>query len=631
MCGICGIVDYNRNIEAGEDILRRMATTMVHRGPDDEGFYINKKTDPYIMLGHRRLKIIDLSSSGHQPMSNEDDSIWLVFNGEIYNFKDVRTELEKRGHKFKSSTDSEVIIHLYEDYGNNCVNFLRGMFAFALWDIKQKIMLLARDRVGKKPLVYFYSNGVFCFASEFSSLLASGLLKKEINYDAINYYLTFGYIPAPLTIYKDVFKLSPAHRLILQDRKINLERYWQLDYSKKNNISEEEATEEILRLLQEAIKIRLYSDVPLGVFLSGGIDSSTIVALMSQIAERKVKTFSIGFEESDYNELRYARNIAKRFDTEHHEFIVKANALEILPLLVERYGEPYADSSCIPTYYVAQQTKQYVTVALNGDGGDELFAGYERYQAMLFAETYQKFPKIIRNIISAIFQHLPDSVRPKSRLRNIKRLFEVINLPTQQRYLRWVGIFDSNLKYSLYTEDFKNKLSRKDEVSWLIPYLSESNSLNMIDRLLMTDTSTYLPNDLLVKADIACMSNSLEARSPFLDHRLVEFVAGLPAEYKMKNFIKKYLLKKIIKNIVPKENIYRRKMGFGMPVGDWFRNELRIFLYETLFSKSASMERYFRTDIIKNMFDRHVERQADYTFQLWTLLMFELWHKRFID
>ncbi len=348
MCGICGIVNYRKDSIVGEAAISNMCMELKHRGPDDGGVYLSKGS-PSVGLGHRRLSIIDLSQAGHQPMGNEDGSVWLVFNGEIYNYRYLRDELKKQGHIFKSDSDTEVMIHLYETYGEECISRLRGMFAFAIWDEKKKTLFLGRDRVGKKPLLYYRSGNAFCFASEFSSILASGLIDKETDLKAVNYYLTFGYIPAPFSIYKGVFKLPPAHMLILKDGDIRLKRYWRLDYSGKIKISEQEASEEVLRLLKEAVKIRLYSDVPLGAFLSGGIDSSTVVGLMSQVSDSRVKTFSIGFEESDYSELKYARAIAERFGTEHHEFIVKPNAIEILPTLVERYGEPYADSSCIPT------------------------------------------------------------------------------------------------------------------------------------------------------------------------------------------------------------------------------------------------------------------------------------------
>src|SRR3989338_445270 len=397
MCGICGIINYKKNIDGLEGTIKNMCDKMIHRGPDDEGIYINshevnpRQSRPWVGLGHRRLKVIDLSSAGHQPMSNEGGTIWIVFNGEIYNYEQLREDLKKKGHQLKSNTDAEVILHLYEDFAQDCLFYLRGMFAFAIWDERQDKLFLARDRIGKKPLLYYHDGQHFCFASEFSALLASNLINKDVNYEAIGNYLTFGYVPAPQTIYKKVFKILPAHFAILQNNELTFKKYWDLDYTIKIDISEEEASGQLIKLLKEAVGLRLTSDVPLGAFLSGGIDSSTIVALMSQLTN-KVKTFSIGFDDADFNELRYARNIAKRFSTDHHEFIVKPQALEVLPLLVERYGEPYADSSCIPTYYVSQQTKQYVTVALNGDGGDESFAGYERYQAMIAAEVYQKFP-----------------------------------------------------------------------------------------------------------------------------------------------------------------------------------------------------------------------------------------------
>jgi len=605
---------------------------MSHRGPDDEGIYLSHKQSKFnVGLGHRRLKIIDLSSAGHQPICNEDKTLMLICNGEIYNYKQLKADLLKKGHRFSSDTDIEVIVHLFEEKAEEAIEYLRGMFAFALWDEKQAKLILARDRTGQKPLLYYHSEGLFCFASEFSSLLESGLVPKRINEEAIHYYLSFGYIPAPLTIYENVYKLPPAHILVLKNKEISLKRYWQLDYSKKIKISEVEAQEELLRLLKEAVKIRLYSDVPLGAFLSGGLDSSTVVALMSQLTSEKVKTFSIGFQEHNYSELKFARNIAKRFQTEHHEFIVKPKALEILPLLVQRYGEPYADSSCIPTYYVSQQTRQYVTVALNGDGGDESFSGYERYQAMLIAQIYQDMPRFLSKIINRSIALLPDSINPKNSLRRIKRFFEAAPLPQQERYLRWIGMFDERLKRDLYSERFLYKFSNKNPICWLNPHLNNSKTLNLLDRLLMTDTNTYLPNDLLVKVDIASMANSLEARSPFLDHKLMEFVASLPPEYKMKKLVKKYILKKAVKDLVPKQNIHRRKMGFGLPIGEWFRSELKELINQTLLSKSFFDRGYFKPDAIKMLIKAHLDRNRDYTFQIWTLLMLELWHQKFID
>lgn len=613
-----------------EGAVRAMCSELRRRGPDDEGLYFNSSSS--VGLGHRRLSIIDISSAGHQPMHNEDKTVWIVFNGEVYNFKTLKADLELKGHKFSSDADTETVIHLYEEYGEDCLKYIRGMFAFAIWDEKSQTFFAARDRAGKKPFIYSNSGGRFCFASGFSSLLSSRFIEKKINLSAIHYYLTFGYIPSPLTIYQNVFKLPPAHMLLLRDGKLQVKKYWELNYSKKADISEEDARDETLRLLKESVRMRLYSDVPLGAFLSGGIDSSAVVALMSEASAQKVKTFSIGFAEKDYNELKYARIIAKRFDTEHREFIVKPNALEVLPLLVEMYGEPYADSSCIPTYYVARETKKYVTVALNGDGGDESFAGYERYRAMLLAESYQKKPEVFRKIIYGLAEILPDSVNSKNKLRRIKRFLSAVNLPAEERYLRWVSVFDKGLLREVYSHDFYEKVSENYSSNLLSMYFNNHHKIdNTLDNILEADINTYLPDDLLVKVDIAAMANSLEGRSPFLDHKLMEFAAGLPEEYKIKKNINKYILKMALKNMVPEEILSRGKMGFGVPVGRWFKHELKPFLMETLLSDISLSRGYFNPETVRFLVKEHAEGRKDFTFQLWALLMLELWHKRFID
>jgi asparagine synthase (glutamine-hydrolysing) len=564
-------------------------------------------------------------------MANEDGTVEITLNGEIYNYKELRERLEGNGHIFKSKTDTEAVLHLYEEYGPKCVEYLRGMFAFAVWDEKRRSLFLARDRAGKKPVFYYYDRGIFCFASELSAILESGLIKKEINDSAIHYYLTLGYIPAPLTIYKNIVKLPAAHKLILNENGISVKRYWSLDFSKKIDISEKEAAEKTLTLLRDAVKIRMNSDVPLGAFLSGGIDSSVVVALMSQLSEKKIRTFSIGFDEGGFNELKYARLVSERFRTEHTEFMVRPQAQEILPLLVERYGEPYADSSCIPTYYVSRETKKYVTVALNGDGGDELFGGYERYQAMAIAERYQRMPGSLKNIISMLSLMVPDTIDSKSRLRSAKRFLTAINMPAGQRYLRWTGLLNSETKDSVYSEEFKKRTSRSDPLALLSPYFDAAGGLKIIDRAIMADLNLYLPYDLLVKVDIASMANSLEARSPFLDHHLMEFAASLPANYKVKGFVKKYILKKAVKGLIPYKNIHRRKMGFGVPIGGWLRSGLKDLLCETLLSDKALDRGYFKAEIVTRMVKEHTEGRADWADSLWALMMLELWHKRFID
>ena len=644
MCGICGIINISGK-PVQESQIRQMCQAMIHRGPDDEGVYIRANESsadsllPSVGLGHRRLSIIDLSPAGHQPMSNEDKSVWIVFNGEIYNYIELRKELLSKGHKFKSNTDTEVIIYLYKEYGEECVKKLRGMFAFAIWDEKKQILMLVRDRAGKKPLLYYYKDNLFCFSSEFSSLLSSGLIDRQTNLKALHYYLTFGYIPAPMTIYKNVFKLSPAHILIFKagsnpngsNARINVKKYWSLDYTKKINISEEDAADEVLRLLKEAVKIRLYSDVPLGAFLSGGIDSSAVVGLMSQLTDEKVKTFSIGFDEGIYNELEFAKKAALAFNTEHYEFIVRPEVLEILPLLVERCGEPYGDSSIIPTYYVSWKTKQHVTVALNGDGGDELFAGYERYQAMLLSEIFQKVPAARQSALIKIIANLiPDSLDRKNRLKGLRRFIDGAALPVSRRYLRWIGIFSEEMRNDMYTDEFLREISNSNPLEIIAETLNCSNGdLNLLDRLLLTDTNTYLPNDLLIKVDIASMANSLECRSPFLDHHLMEFVASLPPGLKLKGFNKKYILKKAVKNIIPRGNMHRRKMGFAVPVGIWFRGGLKGFLQDILLSRDSLKRGFLKPDKIKDMVSQHISNRKDWGYHLWTLLMLELWNRRF--
>ena len=630
MCGISGIVDYNTNASVNKELIHRMCASLSHRGPDDEGVYISASSDPSVGLGHRRLSIIDLSPSGHQPMSNEDGSILIVLNGEIYNYRELRDDLKKKGHIFKSNSDTEVALHLYEEYKEDFVKFLRGMFAFAIWDNRQKALILGRDRAGKKPLLYFYDNNRFVFSSEFESILKSDLVERSINYQAIDYYLTFGYIPAPLTIYKKVFKLLPAYILILKNNVITTKPYWQLDYSKKIKISEEDAAQEVLRLLKEAVKIRLYSDVPLGAFLSGGIDSSTVVALMAQECAEKVKTFSIGFEEKDYNELHYAKLIADRFGTDHHEFIVRPDAVNILDLLVTRYGEPYADSSCIPTYYVANQTRQFVTVALNGDGGDEVFGGYEHYRWTLASEVFRKFPSFIKSSISKPLNLLADLAGDKSRLRHLKKFFKGTELGALDRYISWFEIFDADFKDSLYLDEFKDKIKGTDPKGFVEPHYDRFKDISPVEKILYTDYKVYLPDDLLVKVDIASMANSLEARSPFLDHKLIEFTASLPANYKVKGLVKKYILKKAVKGILPEQNLARKKMGFEVPVDKWLRADLKEDLEVGLFSKKSLGSKIFKEDALKALHQRHLNGDRSLSRKLWALLMLEKWHEKFI-
>lgn len=626
MCGIVGLV-HSDGLDVDEALLGRMCDAIRHRGPDDDGFYVNRG----VGLGMRRLSIIDLNS-GAQPIHNQDLTAWIVFNGEIYNYRELRKELEKLGHIFYTNSDTEAIIHAYDRYGADCPKHLRGMFAFAIWDERTQELLLARDRVGKKPLLYAQVNGRLVFGSEFSALLLHPDIGRDIDFRALDHYLSFMCVPAPLTAYRAIRKLEPGHILRWRKGDLRIERYWQPDFSKKIDVGEEEAGERAIEILRDAVRVRLMSEVPLGAFLSGGIDSSAVVALMSEVSSDPVKTFSIGFEEQDFSELHHARRVAEYVGADHHEFIVRPDALEVLPLLVEHYGEPFADSSAIPTYYVARETRNHVTVALNGDGGDESFAGYERYAAMRLAEAYHRLPAIIRgSLVEPAVGLIPTSESRRSRVRDAKRFLQAASLPKVDRYLRWVTVFDQDAKANLYSESFRNETDHVRAADLLDPWLARANGAGVVDAALLADTMTYLPNDLLVKVDIATMAVSLEARSPFLDHNVIEFAASLPEQLKLRGLTTKYLLKRVLKKLLPTENLHRRKMGFGVPIGQWFRGKLRPFLLENLLSEKALNRGLFRPHAVKQLVDLHIRSERDYSHQLWTLLMLELWFKTFID
>lgn len=627
MCGIVGFVKNNSQT-ASREILERMNNCITHRGPDDDGFYLNES----VGLAMRRLSIIDLAH-GKQPIRNRDKTKWIVFNGEIYNFQELRNDLEKRGHEFYTNSDTEAIIHLYDEYGMDCVKYLRGMFAFAIWDEIDKSLFIARDRVGKKPVLYSHQpNGDLIFGSEFQALLAHPDISREVDFEAIDAYLSFLCVPAPLTAYKQIRKLEPAHWLFWKGGDVKIQRYWQPDFSKKIKISEEEAIEETTRILREATRLRMISEVPLGAFLSGGVDSSTVVALMAQESSQPVKTFSIGFEEQDFSELKYAKIVAEAVGAEYNEFIVKPDALEVLPTLVAHYGEPYADSSAIPTYYVSKETRKHVTVALNGDGGDESFAGYERYAAMRLAEKYHKIPAVLRKkLIENAVGLIPTSELKRSRTRDLKRFVKAASLPRVERYFRWVSAIDRHSKEKLYTDDFREQINAFDAADFLGKWFSKANGSGILDTTLLTDQMTYLPNDLLVKVDIASMANSLEARSPFLDHKLIEFAASLPEKLKMRSTETKSLLKKTAARLVPREVIYRRKMGFGVPVGNWFRGNMKDFVGGVLLSEKSLSRGIVRPEIMQKYVVEHTGATRDHTYQIWTLLMLELWFQKFID
>ncbi len=626
MCGITGFV-RNDGKPVDEALLARMNEAIHHRGPDEDGFYVNGS----VGMAMRRLAIIDLKG-GQQPIHNQDRTAWIVFNGEIYNYLELRERLEKLGHSFYTNSDTEAIVHAYDQWGADCPKYLRGMFAFAIWNERDQELFLARDRVGKKPLLYSLVNGQLIFASEFSAMLLHPDVSREIEPEALDYYLSFMCIPAPLTAYRAIRKLEPGHWLRWRKGEIVTERYWHPDFTKKLAIDEEEAGERTVEIQRDAVKERLMSEVPLGAFLSGGIDSSAVVALMSQESSERVKTFSIGFDEQDFSELHHARRIAEHVGAEHHEFIVRPDAVEVLPTLVEHYGEPYADSSAVPTYYVAKETRKRVTVALNGDGGDESFAGYERYIAMALTERYRRVPAFLReSVIKETVNLIPTSPMKRSVARSVKRLLNGVARPRDDRYTYWVSVFTDETKKPLYSDFFREQTLQADPTGLLGTWFKHANGIGIVDAMLLTDQMTYLPNDLLVKVDIATMAVSLEARSPFLDHHVIEFAASLPENLKLRRLTTKYLLKKVLRKLLPSENLDRRKMGFGVPIGHWFRGKMQPFLREVILSDKALRRGLFKPEAVRQLVELHTRGERDYSHHLWTLLMLELWFNRFID
>lgn len=627
MCGICGKINLN-NAPIEEALIRQMTSCLSHRGPDDEGIYIKNN----IGLGHRRLSVIDISYNAHQPMSNEDGTIWIVYNGEIYNFLKIREDLIKKGHTFCSKSDTETIIHLYEEYGTECLEYLRGMFAFALWDENKKFLFLARDRVGQKPLYYFFNGKHFVFASEIKAIIADDKISRKPDYTALHHYLTYQAVPWPLTAFQGIKKLPPAHYLVFKNGHINIKRYWKLTYLPKHKLSEEDIKGELIERMKEAVKIRLISDVPLGAFLSGGVDSSAIVAMMTGMMDDPVKTFSIGFKAQAYNELHYAKIVADRFNTEHTEFIVEPNALEVLPKIVWHYNEPFADSSAVPTYYVSELAREHVTVILNGDGGDENFAGYGRYVANEFSRKISKIlPPPLTKIILPFIMMFPHGSDPNAFFWRLKRFFQEYPNSPEIRNGHWLCHFTSEMKTELYSEEFLEQFSKIDSFEILLNKYKEAQADTFLDKTLYADVMGYLPDTLLVKVDVASMANSLEARSPFLDHVFMEFAAKIPSQLKLKGRRTKYILKEALKGILPDEILNRPKMGFGVPIDQWFRNELKEMVYDTLLSDTAVQRGYFRPKAVRNIIDEHVSGKWNWQYQIWNLLMLELWHQMFID
>jgi asparagine synthase (glutamine-hydrolysing) len=625
MCGISGIVYHDQHRPVSVEDLRSMCDTLVHRGPDDEGFFVERN----VGLGMRRLSIIDLVS-GHQPISNENGRVWIVFNGEIYNYPELRQDLERRGHTFTTNTDTESIVHAYEEYGEECVKKLNGMFAFAIWDGREQRLLLARDRLGVKPLYYFFDDRCLVFGSELKAVLAHGAVPREIDPEALDNFLTFEYIPAPLSIFQGVKKLLPGHMLVLQEGKVSIHPYWQLHCTRLKGC-EAELGQALSDLLKDAVRMRLISDVPLGALLSGGVDSSTIVCLMSEIMDRPVKTFSIGFDDPSYNELRYARAVAQHLGTDHYELTIQPDAVNLVERLVRHLDEPLADVSIFPTYLVSQLARQHVTVVLSGDGGDELFAGYEWYIADKFDRAYRKLPAAVRTRwIPPVIDHIPPSSRKKGLRNKLKRFVEGTMLPPALRHFRWNIFLTEERKRLLYSEDLQRAVAPLDIYARFIAYLEAVEEADSLWQQQFADINTYLVDDILVKVDRMSMANSLEARTPYLDYRVVEFAAGLPSELKLRGWQTKYLLKRSMATKLPGEILNRRKEGFSIPMKNWLRKELHPLMQDVLSAERLEREGLFNSPYVEKLKMEHLKGIANHSHQLWSLIIFEIWRDTYL-
>lgn len=671
MCGIAGI-SWNQNSPLPDfPSVRKMVNVISHRGPDDSGLFHSglgllkrelvttgevwpqdvSNQSAGAILGHRRLSIIDLAG-GRQPLANEDGSVWIAFNGEIYNYRELRPDLESRGHRFATDSDTEVVVHLYEEYGERCLDKLRGMFALAIWDAKRRRLFLARDRLGQKPLFYRRHGSRLDFASELKSLLQLDDASREVCPQAVDLFLTYQYVPHPTSILKGYHRLPPAHFAVFDQSGLKVERYWRPPYepgispqvgpaegsrdveppvdTTSWNLSRWKS--ELRETLTEAVRLRMRSDVPLGAFLSGGVDSTIIAGLMQSLSDRPVHTFSIGFPIEKFDERSYAREASRMLGTEHHEQVVEPSALSILPKLVWHYDEPFSDSSAIPTMYLSEMTREYVTVALSGDGGDELFAGYDRYKAVRIAALIDRLPRPLRSIMTARFwQNLPASLEQKSFRRRLKRLLQALGQPAQRRYLRWISIFDESRRAEILSEDARSMLGDFDSAEFLDQAFAECPSRDFVTRTTAADVLSYLPCDILTKVDIASMAFSLEARSPFLDHRVVELASRMPIEHKLRGRQGKRILIDTFSDLLPDSIQKRPKMGFGVPLDHWFRNELKPLLYDVLLDAKALDRGWFNPVAVRQLVEEHSSEQWDHSYRLWNLLVFELWNQTYLD
>jgi asparagine synthase (glutamine-hydrolysing) len=625
MCGICGMVGRGP-VEPGT--LARMTWALRHRGPDDEGFHVEEHDDgTAVGLGFRRLSIID-PAGGHQPIANEDGSVWLIFNGEIYNYRELREELEARGHRFATQADTEVIVHLYEERGSACVERLNGMFAFALWDGNRRELLLVRDRFGKKPLYYAEVEGRLLFASELKSLLEHPLVQRDLDFEALARYLALEYVPAPYSIISGVQKLPGGHTLSWRHGRASVARYWELTFADDDEgYADDEYVEEFRLLFREAVRRRLVSDVPLGAFLSGGVDSSSIVAMMvDALPPGAVKTFSIGFEESSFDESDHARRVASYFGTEHHERVFTSGVmLDLLPAVFDVLDEPFGDASVLPTYLLSRFTRDSVTVALGGDGGDELLAGYPTFVADRLARLY-RIPRIVNeNVVVPLVERLPSSTANFSIDFRLKRFVRAAAAPEDERHATWLGSFTVEEQSALLKRPTGDALSEQRHA------YAGSKGLDSLQRLISLYATTYLQDDILVKVDRASMACSLEVRAPFLDLDLVEFLGRVPSRLKLRRLDTKHLLKRAMADVLPRGIANRPKKGFGIPVAKWFRHDLREALEDELSSERLRRQGIFQPAEVQRLLREHISGSRDHRKSLWTLFAFQLWHRRWLE
>ncbi|MGA8509759.1 MAG: asparagine synthase (glutamine-hydrolyzing) [Candidatus Sulfotelmatobacter sp.] len=623
MCGIAGMVGRPDEVVDPADV-RRMCQTIVHRGPDDEGVY----TRGPVGLGMRRLSIIDLAG-GRQPIHNEDRTVWAVFNGEIYNFLELRQELEGRGHRFYTHSDTEIILHLYEEMGSYCVQRLRGMFAIALYDERRQLLLLARDRMGKKPLHYALHQGRLLFGSEIKTILAVHPELAKVNPEGLLQYFYFGYIPDPHTAFQGIHKLPAGHLMEHCKGEVKIREYWDLPkYGTHPAMSEEECLQELERQLEEVVRIRLISDVPLGALLSGGVDSSIIVALMARVSSGPVKTFSIGFQAEHFNESEYARMVAERFGTDHHELVLDPNLEETLMYLSQKMEEPFGDSSMLPTYYVCRMARQHVTVALSGDGGDELFAGYDRYLVAMDRQKFDRLPSWLGRIYrNAIHARLPVGMYGKNLAWNA-------SLNARDRYLDGVSFFPAlHRERGLFTDSFLQAAGRlPDPLQQWQRFYDDAPANDGLSRLLYLDTKTYLVADILTKVDRMSMASSLEVRVPMLDHKFVEWVTSLPVEWKLRAGTRKHILKKLAERLgIPSSLLHRRKQGFQLPLVEWMRNDFKDQFLRVLLEPRTLQRGYFKPDAVRSLVNEHAMGRRNRSGLLWRMLVLELWHRNFME